>query len=417
MTNEAQSNATGAGAYNANISRYYAYMFVEGFQLWLPIWVAYLQQMRGLTLTQITLLDAPFWIAIILAEVPTGAVADRWGRKHSLILGSLSFSLAIFLFGVGTEFWILLASYLVWAVSMALQSGADTAFLYDSLAAMGRESEFRKVTGRANAINIVGNLIGSLIGAPLAAATNLAVPILVSAALTLGAAAVLLTVREPARRLDAPRLPYFQVMREAAAFMRHHPTLPAMVALRAALMGAGMAGFIFTQPFLALYDVPLESYGLLSIPARLASIGAALIAYRLVAPVGERRLFMLLAVGFVASYAVLGMVDSVWAFPIFGALAACNSLTRPLSADYITRHSPQHMRATLMSMAQMAMSVTLLAAEPGMGALADRTSLQTTFLAAAVGVGVIAALALAAWTAAERTQRKRATLAEAAGVR
>ena len=68
-------------AYEANIRKSYLYRFLMEFQLWWPIWVIYLQRERGLSLTQITLLDLPFFFLMVLAEVPTGAIADRFGRR------------------------------------------------------------------------------------------------------------------------------------------------------------------------------------------------------------------------------------------------------------------------------------------------------------------------------------------------
>ena len=64
-------------AYEANLRRAYLYQFFMNFQFWWPIWVVYLQDERGLSLTQITALDSVFWLIIVVAQVPAGAVADR----------------------------------------------------------------------------------------------------------------------------------------------------------------------------------------------------------------------------------------------------------------------------------------------------------------------------------------------------
>jgi MFS family permease len=68
-------------AYEANLKKAYLFQFFMSFQLWWPIWVVYLQDKRGLSLTQITALDSVFWLIIVVAQVPAGAIADRWGRK------------------------------------------------------------------------------------------------------------------------------------------------------------------------------------------------------------------------------------------------------------------------------------------------------------------------------------------------
>ncbi len=157
----AEWTAGGARAYRANVSRFYVYKFLINFQLWFPIWVLYLQRERGLSLAQVTALDAPFWLVMVLAEVPTGAVADRWGRKFSMLLGGVCLTAAIFLFGIGTSYGVLLVSYLIWGMAMTLGSGADTAFLYDSLVALGRGEELSRALGRARACETAAGLVGA----------------------------------------------------------------------------------------------------------------------------------------------------------------------------------------------------------------------------------------------------------------
>ena len=111
-------------AYLANVWKVYLLHFLMHFQLWWSIWVLYLKDMRGFSLTQIAILEALFWGAAVLAEVPTGAVADRFGRKVSLALGAGSTAIAVLVFGFATSYWLTVVSYLVWAIGFAFLSGA-----------------------------------------------------------------------------------------------------------------------------------------------------------------------------------------------------------------------------------------------------------------------------------------------------
>src|SRR3990172_8491287 len=147
MTAQSPSSAAGH-AYEANLRKAYAYQFFMNFQLWWPIWVVYLQDKRGLSLTQITALDSVFWLIIVVAQVPAGAVADRWGRKSALILASLFLSAGILVFGLADSYLLILVSYAGWGLGLAFQYGGDSAFLFDSLKALGRPEEFQKVFGR-----------------------------------------------------------------------------------------------------------------------------------------------------------------------------------------------------------------------------------------------------------------------------
>ena len=55
-----------------------AFWFLREFQLWLPVWIVYLTVEQGFSLTEVTIAESLFLVAIIVLEVPTGAVADRF---------------------------------------------------------------------------------------------------------------------------------------------------------------------------------------------------------------------------------------------------------------------------------------------------------------------------------------------------
>ena len=94
----------------ANIRKFYLFQFLLNFQLWWPIWVIYLTEERGLTLGQVTLIDVPFWLSIIALQIPAAAIADRWGRKPTLIVSACALSAAVTIFGLATSFELILVS-------------------------------------------------------------------------------------------------------------------------------------------------------------------------------------------------------------------------------------------------------------------------------------------------------------------
>lgn len=394
--------------------RFYAFKFLISLQLWISIWVLYLQQDRGLSLTQITLLDVVFWMVIVLSEVPTGALADRWGRKLSLALGALSFAGAIFLFGVAQGYGLLLLSYLVWAVSTTLTSGADAALIYDSLAQAGRGGELSRVLGRANACEMTGFLLGGLVGPPLAAVTSLSFPIVASAGITLLGAAAVLTMREPPHSTQAQSLAYVATIRAALGYVIRHPTLRWMIALNALVGTVGMMWAIFVQPFLSAYDVPVAEFGLITTPMRLAGIAGALVTARLAARLGERGVCYGVVGAMFAALLVLVAVPSLLAVSMFGVLMFCTSVFRPVQSAYVTRHAPAHLRATVPSVSQMAFSLMLAVTEPAQGAVADRVGLRAVFLLTAVLLGVFGLLVLLLWTRSARREASSAVIEEPA---
>lgn len=59
-----------------------------------------------------------------VAEVPTGAIADRFGRKVSLAMGALLYGLGMFAFAAKVMSPVFVIGYLLWATSNTLFSGA-----------------------------------------------------------------------------------------------------------------------------------------------------------------------------------------------------------------------------------------------------------------------------------------------------
>ncbi|TME73769.1 MAG: MFS transporter, partial [Chloroflexi bacterium] len=86
---------TVAPAYRGNIWRLFVVQALLGFILWVPIWVIFLQG-KGLSLTQVGLLEGVAWTITAFLEVPTGAIADRWGRKASIAVGASLYGIAMF---------------------------------------------------------------------------------------------------------------------------------------------------------------------------------------------------------------------------------------------------------------------------------------------------------------------------------
>jgi len=380
----------------ANIRTFYIYRFLSNLQLWLPIWVLYLQQERHLTLGQVTALDAPFWLVVVVAEVPTGAFADRYGRRTSLVVGSVVLAAAYTVFGLADSYPLLLASYGLWAIGMTFGNGADMALLYDNLAALGHEDDYARVAGRAYGLLSVAAVVALLVGATLADATRLDVPVLASAAITLVCAGVALRLKEPPHRRDA-RPGIWRTARAGAAEAWREPHLRYMLAFSAALTAVAMVPILLVQPYLAHYGAPVGSFGLLQAPARLGAIAAALYAYRLSNRIGERRFILALPLWIGACFLVLAAWDNAFAFVVFPMLALGLSAANPVLSDYLNRHTLAARRATVLSIGQLFGSLLMIGLEPALGAIGQAAGLQAAFLASLGFVAAITAATVVPW--------------------
>lgn len=388
--------------YSSNIKKSYLYRFLMDFQLWLPIWVLYLRDERGFSITQINLLDTPFFLLIVVAEVPTGAVADRFGRRTSLLLGTAFFALAIIVFGLAENYIVILVSYVSWGLAMTFQSGADQALIYDSLKQIDKEDQFPHVAGRLYAVRSGAAILGLLLGAPIAAATSYSFVIVMSALMALLALPVAWSMHEPRHTLAALPERYFQTLFHGVRDVWRAPALRYIVLFSGILsLGAFAPTIVFEQIFLDDHGVSTGALGLWQAPARAAGMLAALGAGSLLARAGEKRAFFAMPVTVAIGCFALAGVDSLWIFPAFFLLGAVHGLLQPLLGTYMNKRIPSDRRATMLSVQSLAASVAL-ALQPIGGYVADTWGLQAAFLMYGLFTLVGGLWALLLWDRSER---------------
>lgn len=111
----------------------------------------------GLTLEQYALLNVAWAAAIVLLEVPSGALADVIGRRRMVVIAG-AFMVGEFLilcctpFGFRWLFPLFLLNRILSGAAEACASGADESLAYDSLRAEGREAEWPAVLGRLSTL-------------------------------------------------------------------------------------------------------------------------------------------------------------------------------------------------------------------------------------------------------------------------
>lgn len=392
-------------ALEANILKSYAFSLLNNFQLWMPIWIVYLIDQRGLSLTEVTALETPFFLTQVLAEVPTGAIADHFGRKASLLLSSLVTAVAVLTFGMATTFLFVLGSYVVWGIGASFRSGADTALLYDSLKALGREVDFATVQGRQLALNWGAVLVAGLVGAPLAAATSLATPVLLSAAIVAASAPIAMSFYEPPTD-RAGRPSYWKTMGGGLAYTWRRATVRYGVLFTTIVAASFYAPNFFVQPFLKGHGASIASLGLFMVPLRLMSIAGNLAAPRAQSKLGLwPMLFLAPPLAAAAGFTLAGW-DSLYAFAVLPGVFLVNSTRNVLLLNYLNLRIPSETRATVLSAANLVMSLAMAMIAPVFGAVADGFSLRTSFAAsAAVGITLLP-IAMAVWFRADRAERK-----------
>lgn len=185
---------TGTAPVARNIALYPVYTGVFHAYFWLPVFFLYFSS--HFTLERVLQLEAIYYLGVVLLEVPSGYFSDVIGRRITLLIANAAIAAAHFIFVLTDSFVLFAIAQLFLAAGLAFNSGTDTSFHYDSLAAAGRESEFGDREALASRNAFWGGAAAALCGG-LAAGIDFRIAYALSAVAALVCLGIVLAAVEP----------------------------------------------------------------------------------------------------------------------------------------------------------------------------------------------------------------------------
>ena len=111
---------------------FYLYYLILGLTAMIfPFLIIYFVNL-GFSFFQISIILAAYSISMFLFEIPTGAFADGFSRKYSVILGFVFCGITSIFIGLASSFWVLVFLFVLFGFSMTLISGSEEAWVIDN---------------------------------------------------------------------------------------------------------------------------------------------------------------------------------------------------------------------------------------------------------------------------------------------
>lgn len=230
----------------------------------------------GLSDAQISVLLAIWSATAVVFEVPSGAIADRFSRRSSLVAAGLLQALGHAAWVVFPSFWGFAAGFVLWGLGGTLTSGSFEALLYDGLAANGDEEQYGRLNARIDTIELISQVPVAVLATALFSLGGYEWAGWASVAMCLASSVVALRFPEPPRESEEHES-YFATLR--AGLKESVPIKRAVIAV--ALVYAIDA---FEEYFTLLVQdwhvptiwVPLATIGVPLLGAAGASLGGRL---------------------------------------------------------------------------------------------------------------------------------------------
>ena len=221
-----------------NINLGYLLVFINNSFFWYAPWLLFL--LNYLTFPQAAVLQSIGLLTLVIAEVPTGALADLIGKKKTLNLAFLLTGIGEIYMAFSKSYPYFIASYIILNIGYSLYSGTMEAFTYDTLVSGQEEGKYNKIVAKSHAFSNAGTAISSVLGGFLYSIW-LGLPFLATGIAKLIGLLVSLFIDEP--KVDTEKFSLKNFIRQTQLGFRH-------------LFSQKMAGFTLLLLTFAVFHVP-----------------------------------------------------------------------------------------------------------------------------------------------------------------
>ncbi|MEC9485557.1 MAG: MFS transporter [Candidatus Izemoplasma sp.] len=367
-----------------NIPLDYAHTFVRNLNVTHGIWVMYLLSLKY-TLFDIGVFESVFHLSSMAFEVPTGMVADLFGRKLSRILGIVVAMGYIAIMLWFDSYPMMILAFTLLGLSYTFESGSGEALVYDSLKRLGKEETFIRFNGRKEAFYQLGTTI-SLFGGGYIAMISFDLNFQLMFGIYL-LAIILITLMT-----DIPV--NHQHTTGVTQRFKHHfidsiktvlsnKRLCLLIVMSALIAAPVTTIFFFAQDYLIQLAFTRGEVGLFLAGHSLFAALGGIFAHKIERKWKEKKILRYVPLFSLVMFWLM-VIEPIYVIP-FMVIGFFDSIFYVVMADYVNKLTPSNKRATVLSFGALTFSIIMIILFPSVGFFAERVGYQsTTYLLAGI---------------------------------
>lgn len=367
-----------AMAEHPNIPRLYVIKISKWFMLYMPIVVLFYES-NGLKMADIMVLQAVYSVVIVILEIPSGYLADVWGRKRTILLGVFMGLAGFTIYGFSYGFTGFLIAEIVLGIGQSCVSGADSAMLYDSLLEKRKQKKYSRYEGRISSLGNLAEAAAALLSI-LLVTVSLRTPYygqIFVAAIAIPAA---LSLREPVRHKKLLNNNFREILDISRFAIFGNRVLRRNILFSAFTGCATLTMAWFAQKFFEFSSIDPVWFGLLWAALNLTVAFTSFFAYRIEAHLGVKGTIVLISLAIPVGYIVLSFSGLVMGLITLFVFYLVRGYATPVLKDYINRITGSEVRATVLSVRNFIIRINFALAGPLLGWANDMYDLPTALL-------------------------------------
>jgi len=366
-------------AYERNISLSY----IIGSLMWGRFFVPFLALFyiaSKVSLEQFAIIMGVFSLSTLLFEIPTGVLADLFGKKNTLLLSRFMFIIEIVLIAFYNGFWVFLIAKVISGIGVSLSSGTNQAFLFDTLKRLKRQNEHKKISGMLSFITYVSMAFVFIVGA-LLFTIDPKLPAIASLPLILLGFLLTLFLKEPYKPKKRINLRNYLIhLNEGITYFFRHKYLKYLASLTL-LVGTAISIMLsLSSVYFEKILIPVGFIGILSFVGAMLSAFSAKKAHKFEEILGEKKSFLFIQVFITLSILLMALIIPYYGIIFFLIIPLTQGFYEVVLGDYVNRHISTSHRATMLSINNMFDNIGIFILFPIIGYLIKFYSLSFSYL-------------------------------------
>ncbi len=378
--------------YSSNIPKLYIIKLAKWFMLTMPIIVLFYQE-NGLSMQNVLTLKAFYSVAVVIMEIPSGYFADIWGRKKTLIFGSILGCLGFVVYSFSFDFYGFLLAELILGVGSSFISGADSALLYDSLLQDKKEGNYLKQESRMMSVGNFAEALAGIAGGSLAL-ISLRTPFIFQifiAFMAVPASFLLLEVETNKKQVKNG----FKHILKIVQYALWENVQLRLNILYSSIFGCATLSLAwFIQPYLKQLNMSVSQIGVIWTALNLTVGFTALFAHRIENRLGKISTSILIVIGLSSGFILSGVMKSQLGIICLFYFYIIRGIATPILKDYINKITTSDMRATVLSLRNFIIRILFALIAPFLGWYSDHYSIGEALIFAGSLIGLLGVITL-----------------------
>ena len=378
-----------------NIPLLYIIRIAKWFNLVMPVVVLFYTD-TGMNMQEIFILKSIYSIGIVAMEIPSGWMADVWGRRKTLILGSILGALGFVVYSLTHSFFWFVLAEIILGVGYSFVSGADSAMLYDTLLENKREKQYVKQEGRITSAGNFAEAIAGIAGGLLAAIT-IRTPFYFQVLVAAMAIPASFRLIEPTLHQKHVVLRPLEFMNAARKHLTGNRNLLTAILFSSVTGTATLTFAWFVQPWFLQINLPVEWFGVMWALLNTSVAVSSAFAYKIENRVTRKTGSLLILAALTAGFWLSGWFITYWGMAFLFFFYLARGMATVILKNYVNEYTSSEVRATLLSVRNFLIRINFAVTGPILGWITDKISLSRALFIAGFLYLILAIISLMPW--------------------